>query len=208
MLLTDPNVVFVILLAGMWASALAVYIPGTGFWELLTLAVLAISLYLLSSLPTNWLAVLALVAGTLDFLMVPLYTKRLTALAFAGLALQIIGGAFLFNGVSVSWVTILATVGISLGLYEFVLIPAQRSRARPPVQDDEQLLPGSVGKVVMPLKPEGTVYVRGELWSAYSDHPLQAGDEVVVIQKEGLRLQVEKAKSKRKPQEELEVIDK
>lgn len=205
-MLADPNVAFVILLVGLWTSALAVYIPGTGFWELLSLVVLAASVYLLAAMPTNWLAVLALVAGTLDFLMVPLYKKQLTALAVAGLILQIVGGALLFNGMAVSWLTMLATAGISLAFYQFVLVPAQKSRASPPVQDDEQLLPGSFGRVVKPLDPIGTVNVRGELWTAYSDHPLQPGDEVIVVEKEGLRLQVEKTKSKHKSQEDSEEV--
>jgi membrane-bound serine protease (ClpP class) len=202
MLLTDPNVVLVILLVGLWASVLAVYVPGTGLWEVLALAVLAGALYLLLSLPTNWTAVLALVAGTLDFLIMPLYRQRLTALAGAGLLLQIVGSLFLFNGLSASWMTIAATTGISLAFYRFVLIPAQMTRVHPPALSDEQLLPGSVGKVIMPLNPIGTVNVHGELWTAYSDRPLQAGDDVIVIQKEGLRLQVEKVKNKRKPQED------
>ena len=57
--LLDPNVVYLMLLLGLWASALAIYIPGTGLWEVIALAILAGALYLLSTLPTNWLAVLA-----------------------------------------------------------------------------------------------------------------------------------------------------
>ncbi len=206
MLLTDPNVVFVILLVGLWASVLAVYVPGTGLWEIIALVVLAAALYLLSTLPTNWMAVLALVAGTLDFLVIPLYRQRLTALAVGGLLLQVVGSILLFNGLSVSWVAIAATVGISVAFYQFVLLPAQTTRIYPVVQDDETLLPGSLGRVVMPLNPVGTVNVRGELWTAYSDHPLQAGEEITVVEKEGFRLHVEKVKAKRKPQENLEEV--
>lgn len=206
MLLTDPNVVYLILLVGLWASALAVYVPGTGFWEAIALVVLAVALFMLVSMPTNWLAVLALVVGTLDFLMVPLYKRRLTALALIGLIFQVMGGVLLFHGQSVSWLTIAITVGISLVFYQYVLLPAQMTRSHQPALDDEQLLPGSIGRVVMPLNPVGTVNVHGELWTAYSDRPVQAGDEVVVIRKEGLRLYVEKVKPKRKPQEHLEEV--
>ncbi len=205
MLLTDPNVVFVILLVGLWASSLAIYIPGTGLWEMLALGVLAGALYLLSTLPTNWLAVLALVAGTLGFLMVPLVSQRLTAMALVGLILQVVGGLGLFNGMSVSWVTIAATVGVSFAFYQYVLIPARTARTHPPAMDDERQLPGAVGRVVMPLTPVGTVHVHGELWTAYSDRPLQEGDAIIVIEKEGLRLHVEKVKAKRTPDDSGEV---
>ncbi len=202
----DPNVVYLLLLVGLLISALAVYIPGTGLWELVAVALMAAALFALSALPTNWLAVLALVAGSFDFLMVPLYRQRLTVLALLGLIFQVGGGVLLFNGLSVSWIIIALTLGLSLLFYQFVLIPARMSRFHPPVQDDEQLLPGSTGRVVRPLDPLGTVHIRGELWTAYSDLPLQSGDEVVVIEKDGLRLHVEKVKTKRKPQAHLEEV--
>jgi membrane-bound serine protease (ClpP class) len=202
--LADPNVVYLILLVGLWASALAVYVPGTGFWEAIALSVLAAALFMLISMPTNWLAVLALVVGTLDFLMVPLYRQRLTLLALIGLIFQAVGGVLLFQGPSVSWLTIAISIGISFVFYQYVLLPAQEARSSQPVQDDEQLLPGSIGRVVKALDPVGTVNVRGELWTAYSDRPVQADDEVLVVRKEGLRLFVEKAKPKRKSEEPLE----
>ena len=200
----DPNVVFLILMVGLWASALAVYVPGTGFWEAIALAVLAAALFMLVSMPTNWLAVLALVVGTLDFLMVPLYRQRLTLLALIGLIFQVVGGVLLFQGQSVSWLTIAITVGISFAFYQFVLLPAQATRSNQPVQDDEQLLPGSIGRVVKTLDPVGTVNVHGELWTAYSESPAQTDDDVLVVRKDGIRLYVEKVKPKRKPQENLE----
>jgi membrane-bound serine protease (ClpP class) len=202
----DPNVVYLLLLIGLFTSALAVYIPGTGLWELIALAVLAAALYMLLALPTNWLSVLALIAGSFDFLMLPLYRRRLTVLALLGLVFQVGGSILLFNGLSVSWILIALTLGLSLLFYQYVLIPARMSRFHPPVQDDEQLLPGSTGRVVKSLDPLGTVHIRGELWTAYSDQPIQTGDSVVVLEKDGLRLHVEKAKSKRKPQEPLEEV--
>jgi membrane-bound serine protease (ClpP class) len=207
MLTADPNVVYLILIVGLWASALAVYIPGTGVPEGIALVVLSAALFLLAALPTNWLAVLALVVGILGFLLVPLYKQHLSALALVGLAFQVAGSIFLFNGLTVSWLIIAISAAMSLAFYQFVLLPAREIRNRQPVLGDEQLLPGASGRVVMGINPIGTVNVRGELWTAYSDQPLQTGDEVVVVEKQGLQLHVEKVKTKRGSQRSVREAD-
>lgn len=48
---------------------------------------------------------------------------------------------------------------------------------------------GTEGKVVTPLAPEGYIKVQGELWQASSTASrLEAGNDVVVVGMEGLRL--------------------
>jgi membrane protein implicated in regulation of membrane protease activity len=43
------------------------------------------------------------------------------------------------------------------------------------------------------------VNVRGELWTANSDQPLHSGEEVVVVERDGLSIFVEGVKQKRAP---------
>jgi membrane-bound ClpP family serine protease len=47
-----------------------------------------------------------------------------------------------------------------------------------------------------------TVNVRGEQWTALADHPLRTGDEIVVLERDGLQLQVEGVKHKQKSKKE------
>ncbi len=93
--LSDPNVVYLVLLFGLWVAVTAAYIPGTGALELLAAGTLIFALVILNSLPTNWWAVLALVLGVLSFLLVPFLSSRLAIFAQGGLVLQAIGGALL-----------------------------------------------------------------------------------------------------------------
>lgn len=52
---------------------------------------------------------------------------------------------------------------------------------------------GSKGKTLCPLAPGGTVKIKGEIWYASSvKGKINAGDEVLVIGQEGLKLFVEK----------------
>ena len=55
---------------------------------------------------------------------------------------------------------------------------------------------GSRGKVASPLAPEGQIKIRGEIWGAESvDHPIERGEEVMVVGQDGLKLIVRKASS-------------
>ncbi len=56
---------------------------------------------------------------------------------------------------------------------------------------------GRVGTVRTPLRPDGTVFVDGELWQATVDGPhIEAGSRVVVTDIVGLRLTVQKKEEK------------
>jgi membrane-bound serine protease (ClpP class) len=55
-------------------------------------------------------------------------------------------------------------------------------------------LVGLVGKSVMPLDPEGKVFVRGEYWNAGADEEIAEGEEVEVAAIDGLHMTVRRAK--------------
>lgn len=206
--MTDPNVVYLVLVIGLWVAVTATYVPGTGVIEGLAVVALIIALIVMASLPTNWWAVLILVLGVLSFLLVPFLSPRSAILAQGGLILQAVGGAFLFNGLSVSWLLIALTIGIALLYHNFALLPLlRRLRQQKAVIDDNGQLLGAFGRVVTAFSPSGvshvgTVHVRGEQWTAYSDKPLLAGDAVVVLERDGLQLFVEGVKHKQAPKEE------
>jgi membrane-bound ClpP family serine protease len=201
----DPNVVYLILLAGMWLSVTAAYVPGTGILELLAIIGVIASVVVLASMPTNWVSVVAIVVGTFGFFTIPLLDRRLKLLAFVGLALQLVGSITLFNGASVSIPLVAVIVIASLLYYRFALLPVLHSqRTKAALIDDEPIV-GARGYVQRALDPVGTVRVRGESWTARSDQRLDPGTEIVVIDREGLTLFVESEKQKR--QEALEDIN-
>ncbi len=195
-LLTDPNVVYGLVLLAVWASTLAIYIPGTGLVELAGLALSVVALIGLTGLPTNWLALIVIVVGAFVFLLTPFYKRRQLPLALGGLIAHVAASLLLFNGPSVSWVLIVLNAAASLAAYQYVLVPTVATRESKPIMNDEAKLTGAVGRVVAAIDPVGTINVAGELWTARSEHPLKAGDEVVVVDKEGLQLVVEKIKQK------------
>jgi membrane-bound serine protease (ClpP class) len=52
---------------------------------------------------------------------------------------------------------------------------------------------GLRGRADSALAPDGSVFVRGEFWTARAEGPVAAGERVEVIAVEGLRLRVRRA---------------
>jgi membrane-bound ClpP family serine protease len=57
---------------------------------------------------------------------------------------------------------------------------------------DPSLVLNQIGDVRTLLDPVGTVYVGGELWSAWADEMIPVGSEIRVKEREGLMLKVER----------------
>ncbi len=198
----DPNIVYLILLGGLWLSVTAAYVPGTGIIEVVAAIAIIASVVVLASMPTNWLAVVAVVIGTSGFFVIPFLDRRYANVALLGLALQVVGSLALFSGVAVSIPLIAVITLISLLYYRFALLPMRASNTRKASLIDDEPIIGARGVVQSPVDPVGTVRVRGESWTARSDQPLEPGTEIVVVDTEGLTLFVEAEKVKRQPVEE------
>lgn len=200
--MTDPNIVYLVAVLGLWFSVTAVYVPGTVLVEKLAFVGIAGAAILLFQMPTNWLAVMALIVGVLGFIIIPFLKTEIAPLAIVGLALQGFGGYFLFYDRPVSPLLIGFTLLIQFAYHTYVLMPMLRQireRAAQPVDRDSQLV-GMQGRVTKALDPIGTVQVNGELWTALSveaDVTIEPGETVVVIGREGLQLTVESLKRKR-----------
>lgn len=197
MQLPDPyvlaNLLYLMIVAGIWLAALALVTPGTGVFELLAVAALAGGGAGLLLLPANGWAFGALVVGALMF-GVALAGRRPTVwLLGSALALSA-GSVFLFRvepggGPAVHPLLAgLATVG-TLGFFWLVIRKAAEAQRIGPVFNPNAVL-GQLGEARTTLDPTGAVYVGGELWSARSAAPVAPGDRVRVTKVDGLILEV------------------
>ncbi len=198
-----PDLIYLGLIVGLWLGVTAVYMPGTGIIEAIAMVLILGIFILLTRMATNWWAVLLLVVGVAGFLIVPFLSKKWAQYAEVGLVLQAAGGVFLFDNLRVSWLVIVLTIGLAFLYHRFLLMPiliAHRDHKGLPGEDAQ--LVGAHGRVVKPIDPVGTVNVHSELWTARSDKPLQSGDEIIVVDRNGLELFVEKIKQKRTSEED------
>jgi membrane-bound serine protease (ClpP class) len=193
-LLTNPNVVFLLLTLGAQAVLIELSSPGGWVAGFIGVVALALAFYGLGVLPVNYFG---LVFIGLAFVLFILETHAPThgALAATGTASLIVGALVLFNSpgspdffrVSVPLVVGTALV-VAVGFVVLVTF-ALRAQRRPVVVGVESLV-GREGQVRGP----GQVQVAGELWSAEpaeaGEGQLQAGQRVVVAGVDGLKLRV------------------
>jgi membrane-bound serine protease (ClpP class) len=190
-LLTDPNVVYVLLIIGLWAAAAAVYVPGTGLLEVAAFICLVLAIAGLIQLPVNVVGVmLIVVAGLLFIIDLKVQSVALTVGAAVSL---VMGSVFLFppaDGVPpVSPWLIGGVTLISLGFFGLALtaaIRAQRLRAKV----TPETIIGKLGMTTTPIDPVGTVQVESELWTAVADEPIGPDEKVEVVGLEGLRARI------------------
>ena len=192
--LQDPNVVYLLLMAGLWVSATGAYIPGTGIAEIGGAALIIGTLVLLAQMATNWIAVIALVIGASLFFLLPLLKPDWERYAIGGLALQAGASFFLFAGASVSLLWIVVGLVVAFAYHRTILRSVLMQQRTLSSTQKDAFLVGARGRVVAAIDERGTVQVQGELWTARSRSRLESGAEIVVTQQDGLELHVEKAK--------------
>ena len=84
---------------------------------------------------------------------------------------------------------VLAAAVVEIAETGFWLWYTRRRRARV----GAETLIGATGRVVTPCRPTGQVRLQGELWRARCDEGADVGDEVRVLELDGLTLVVERA---------------
>jgi membrane-bound ClpP family serine protease len=208
LLFQDPNFIYLVVIAAIWMAVTAAYVPGTGLVEGIAAALAVGSLLMLANVATNWFAALLVLVGGVMFLVVPFLEERYRLIALGGLGLQVLGSLFLFNGLYVSPVLIIAIALLSLAYYRFVLIPLLNTHHQSAALRTDRPLIGEYGRVQSALNPAGMVRVQGESWSARlsedSPAPVPVDATVVVLDQEGLTLIVAPEHPKRKQQPVVE----
>ena len=191
--LLNPNIVYLLLVAGIWAAILAVITPGTGVPEAGAVIFLGLAALGLARLPVN-VAGLALVALSAGLFVLELRFPAHGAVVGAGVITLAVGSLFLFRAdaatAGVSLGIIGATVIVTAAFFAFAINKALIAGKRPPVQNPNAVI-GATGQAKTDISADdGAVQVGSELWSAQSDEPIPAGSKVQVVTRTGLKLKV------------------
>ena len=201
LLLTDPNIAFLLLAIGVQAILIEISSPGGWVAGFTGAVCLTLAVYGMGVLPVNWFGVLFLIIA---FVLFILDIKAAThgALTTAGVASFIVGALVLFNSPGTPQfqrVSIPLVIGVSLfigALFFTVMVFALRAQ-RGRIQTGSESLPGKTGTARTAVKDTGQVQVESELWSAETaegSDEIRKGDHVEVVEVKGLRLIVRKIK--------------
>ncbi len=196
--LIDPNLITLLLSLGVLAITVELFNPGLIFPAAFGAISLVLALFGLQVLPFSWAGILLLLAA-LAFWIAELFIASHGALAVAGAVSFVFGALLLFRPAGDQYETslwvALGIAGLVAIAFGFGLAKALAARrARPRTGSDELI--GQVAVVREALRPEGMVFVHGELWRARGPEgeEIPAGSHVLVEAiGEGLVLEVRQA---------------
>jgi membrane-bound serine protease (ClpP class) len=196
MLVTNPNVAFILMLIGVYGLILEFFNPGAVAPGLIGAISLLVALYALAFMPINY-AGAALVLLGVALMIAEVHIGAFGALGVGGIAAFVIGALMMFPahapGFTLSGGVIAGAALGSAALFLLALAALLR-RKRPVVTGDVALI-GAEGETVAWQDGEGRVRVKGEIWLARAAAPLAAGSRVKIIGRDGLVLRVESVRS-------------
>jgi membrane-bound serine protease (ClpP class) len=194
-IITNPTIAFILLTIGVNAILYELSSPGGYVAGIVGIICLLLGLYALGQLPVNYTG-LILIGLAFVLFVVDVKVQTHGVLTVGGIVALVAGALLLFNS-PLYRVSIAAIVSVSVvtGLFfAFAVTKVIQARNRPVVTGREGLV-GLQAQARTALEPEGTVFVKGELWKATAvGGPIKAGEQVEIVAVEGFHLQVKKAR--------------
>lgn len=199
--LTNPNIVFLLITIGVQAILIEISSPGGWVAGFIGVVCLALATYGLGVLPVNWFGIVFLVTAFVLFIL-DIKAPTHGALTAAGVGALVVGALVLFNSPGTPQfqrVSVPLVIGVSIAtaaIFFAILLFAVRAQ-KAPIRTGQESMLGKTGKVRSDIAPHGSVQLAGELWSAElseGEEPIERGERVVVVRTEGVRLFVKKVR--------------
>jgi membrane-bound serine protease (ClpP class) len=193
--LADPNIVYLLLTIGIYALIAEFFTPGFGVGIGGAICLL-LALLGLQVLPFNLVGLAFIILGA-ALMVIDIFTPTHLALTVGGVVSLLIGSFMLFDfegletpALSISPINIFATVGTVTGLFVFMVTKGLLIQRKPPTTGKEGMV-GALGAARDELNPTGTIFVKGEYWTARAeDGPIKPGEAVRVERIENGKLVV------------------
>jgi len=193
-IITNPTIAYILLNLGMLGIFFELSNPGSILPGVVGGICLILAFFAFQSLPINLAGLLLILLALLLFIL-EVKVPSHGALTIGGVISMLIGSFMLINSPSpymrISVLVILVTV-LSVALFFiFAVGLGLKAQRRKPTTGDKGLL-GEIGLARSRIDSDGLVFIQGELWNAYSDTPIEAGQKVKVVGVENLTLKVVK----------------
>ena len=193
--ISDPNIAYILLSIGSIGIIAEIYSPGTFFPGIIGAISLLLAFYSLGVLDANWGGIL-LILLAFGLFIGEVLTTTFGIFTAGGIAALVLGSLILFPGggplFQVNPWLIATVVTIVTIVFIFVISRIIRAHRRQASTGREGLV-GKTAVVKEALNPEGTVLLKGELWTAISEKGrVKPGEEVMVTEVDGLILRVTK----------------
>ena len=189
----SPAVAYLLFLAGAGLLVFELYTAGVGLAGGTGALCWVLGCYGLVALPTRGWAVALLLVSMFGY-AVDIQTGVPRVWTVIATVCLVAGSLTLFEGVLLSWITLLAgIVGVALGMVTGMPAMVRTRFGTPTIGRDWMI--GSLGVATGAVDPEGVVVIDGAPWRARTRRAaeIEAGDPVRVMSLEGLILTVEPA---------------
>lgn len=190
--LTNPSLILILGMIGIYGLIIEFYSPGFGFGGVTGVICLLLAGYGLQLLPINYAGLGLLVLGV-GLMIGEALVPSFGILGAGGIIAFMVGGVMLIDTevdmfrVSIPMLLAIAVFGALLTLY--TLRTFMRFRHAGVVSGQETFI-GKSGESLDDFASEGMVRIQGEIWQASTDVPLRRGDQIRVVGIDGLHLQV------------------
>ena len=188
---SSPSVAYLLFVIGLALLIFELYTAGVGLAGMVGAGSLLLGCYGLFSLPVRPLGIGLLLLAMFGYAVdiqtgVPRVWSGIATAAF------VLGSLTLYDGVSLSWVTLLiAIAGITLAMLSGMPTMVRSRFSTPTIGRDWMI--GTLGEARTAVAPDGVVTVRDAPWRARTNRatPIQKDERIRVVAIDGLVLEVE-----------------
>lgn len=193
-IISDPNIAYMLMLIGFYGIFFELTNPGTIFPGVIGAISLILAFYSFQTLPVNYAGLLLIVLAIVLFIL-EIKVTSYGLLSIGGLISMSIGSIMLFDSplpfYKLSLKVILPGVLLTTLFFTMTVFLVVKAYRRTPVTGSEGLI-GLEGRAKTDILKDGQVSVHGEIWNAWSDEPISAGEKIVVESMEHLKVKVKK----------------
>lgn len=193
--ITNPSVALILMMIGIYGLIFEFSNPGTGGGGVIGGICLLLAMFSLQLLPINYAGVALILLG-LAFMVAEAFVPSFGVLGLGGVAAFVTGAVILIDtevpGFGIP-LALIGTLAVISALLVFAIVSmALKARRRPMVSGDAELI-GTLTQITGIKADEpgtGWVQLHGEHWQVHGAGPLQVGQQVRVVGRHGLQLDV------------------
>jgi membrane-bound serine protease (ClpP class) len=192
-LIADPSIAYILMLIGIYGLFFEFSNPGFVLPGVLGGICLLLALFAFQLLPINY-AGLALILLGIAFMIAEAFFPSFGALGLGGIAAFVLGSVMLIDAEVPGYGIpwkVIVPVAAASGVFLFAVAGLALKSRRRPVVSGREELAGSTGEVMEYLETGGWARVHSETWKIVSPSPLKRGQKIRVTRVEGLTLHVE-----------------
>jgi membrane-bound serine protease (ClpP class) len=191
--ITNPNIAYMLMLAGIYGLLFEGYNPGAIVPGVVGAICLLLALFAFQILPVNY-AGLALILLGVILIIAEALVPSFGTLGFGGIAAFVFGSIILLDsdvpGMAIARALIGSVAFTASTLLLAMVYLLMRIRRKPAVSGVESML-GTIAEALEDFDSNGAVFINGERWNAHADTAIKKGDKLQITAVEHLVLKVE-----------------